>query len=130
LGPVGCPDASLSYWKGGAGRETSLWLNCVSANSNDHIAHFNSCILSVMCLHVATIGYARPPDFPMRAPSEKLLPERIVHALRTVPVFIEAIERERKDVEGRLQARVRSNRQSSGDNRAQRTQSGSRTSKL
>jgi hypothetical protein len=131
VGPVGCPDASLSYWKGGVGRETSVRLDCVSVNFTDQIAYLHFYfILSAICLNVATIGYAHPPEFPIRAPSEKLLSERIARALRTVPIFVEAIERERKHGLGRSQAWMRPNKQDMGDNRAPRKQNRSRTSRL
>ncbi|KAF9516774.1 hypothetical protein BS47DRAFT_1291844, partial [Hydnum rufescens UP504] len=82
-------------------------------------------LTATICLHVASIGYARPPEFPMYAPSEKRLSERVAHILRNESVFIRAVEQERKDAGGRL--RTRSDSQYNSDDGAKGPRSGFRT---
>jgi len=53
-------------------------------------------LTAAILLHTAMIGYRKDPEFSPHAPGEKSQQERIMYALRTVPVFVEAVREEQQ----------------------------------
>ena len=64
-------------------------------SSEDRLTFFTC---SAILIRVATIGYARGPDFEVRSPNELSLEERIAWALLNRKIFRDACEREGVDL--------------------------------
>jgi len=54
-------------------------------------------LTAAILLHTAIIGYRKDPEFNPCAPGEKSQQERIAYALCTVPMFIEAVRKDKEE---------------------------------
>ena len=92
----------------------SIFLSLVLFAAHGHLLE-NVDARSAIMIRVATIGYARPPDFEVRAPGEPEMAERIDYALKNSARFRRAFAEEaaaaaasRTPTESRRRSRSRS----------------------
>ena len=83
---------------------------------------------SAIMIRVATIGYARPPDFEVRAPGEPEMTERIDYALKNSARFRRAFAEEVAAASSRTHTSTESRRRSRSRSRYAYSKKRSRTS--